>query len=97
METDEARITSIGSFERPFTKLQNGPGFCYEFLIDWVSNTNKHVDDNNKHVDENSLKFKGKQVAQIEIEAKLIHMGSWKFTWTNAKTCCFRIFYSEIE
>ena len=57
-----------------------------------------------KHVDDNHPKFKRKKKRsqkkmtvslQIEIKAKLIHMGSWKFTWTNAKTYCFTIFFQS--
>ena len=71
---DEARTTSMGSFERSFTELQNGHRFCYIFLIAWMLNTDKHVDDD-------CLKFEGKKSMrkvivslQIEIEAYIIDM-----------------------
>ena len=47
----------MGSFERSFTELQNGHRFCYVFLIAWMLNTDKHVDDD-------CLKFEGKKEAR---------------------------------
>ena len=55
--TKKARITSNVSFERSFTELQNGHRFCYVFLIAWILNTDKHVDDD-------CLKFEGKKEAR---------------------------------
>ena len=47
----------MGSFERSFTELQNDHRFGHVFLIAWMSNTDKHIDDD-------CLKFKGKKEAR---------------------------------
>ena len=64
----------MDSFERSFTELQNDHRFWYVFLIVWMFNTDKHVDDD-------CLKFEGKKSKrkvrvslQIEIEANIIDM-----------------------